>query len=158
MPARPKVLVAYFSCTGNVEGAAQLISKNLKARLFRITMAVPYRGNIYEASQKALNRNSRPRLSGRVSGMEDYDVIVPGYPAWRATMPMAVHTFLEAYDFNGKIILPFSSHGGCRFGDSISDLCKAVPGAYVARGFEFRYAAGRGLEERLCAWQRLSGL
>lgn len=158
MPAHPKMLVAFFSYTGNTENAAELLSKDLKADLFRIASAKPYRGNVYEESQKELNENARPKLSGQVSGMENYDVILLGYPTWWATMPMAVHTFLDTYDFKGKIIMPFSSNGGTRFGDSISDLCKSVPGAYVTQGFEFTYSGGSGLEEQLQKWVKANGL
>lgn len=121
-------------------------------------MAEPYRGGIYDVSQRDLNANARPALAGRVQNMAQYDVVLLGYPTWWSTMPMPVYTFLESYDFSDKLILPFSSHGGTRFGDSISDLSKTANGAYVGQGFEFEYSGGRRLEDSLRAWLSENGI
>ncbi len=158
MPRHPRALVAYFSYSGNTERAARILSDDLKADLFEIAMRHPYEGNIYDVSQIDLNQGIRPPLTGRVKNMADYDVILLGYPTWWATMPMPVRSFLETHDLKGKIILPFSSHGGTVWGESLSDLAKAVPGAYVGVGFEFHYSGGRRLTENLANWLRASGL
>lgn len=158
VPEHPRVLVAYYSYSGNTGRAAEIISDRLGADLFEIRMQHPYRGNIYEVSQADLNNGVRPPLAARVEDMDTYDVVLLGYPTWWATMPMPVLSFLETYDFRGKIVIPFSSHGGTVWGDSVSDLAKAVPGAYVGIGFEFHYSGGRGLSERIDDWLRASGL
>ncbi len=90
--------------------------------------------------------------------MTDYDVILLGYPTWWATMPMPVLSFVESHDLQGKIILPFSSHGGTVLGDSVSDLAKAAPGAYVGIGFEFHYSGGRRLVKDINNWLNASEL
>lgn len=158
MPERPRVLVACYSYSGNIRRAARIISERLGADLFEIRMRHPYRGNIYEASQVDLNKGIRPPLASRVENMTGYDVILLGYPTWWGTMPMPVLSFLESYDFHGKIIIPFSSHGGTVWGDSVSDLAKTVPGAYVGIGFEFTYSGGRDLAARIGDWLHTSGL
>lgn len=71
---------------------------------------------------------------------------------------MPVFTFLEEYDFSGKTILPFSSNGGTRFGDSISDLSKTAQGAYVGQGFEYEYSGGRDLSDNLNEWLTSNGI
>lgn len=81
-----------------------------------------------------------------------------GHAIWWATMPMPVYSFLEEYDFSGKTILSFSSHGGTMFGDSVSDLSKSVPNAYVGIGFEFHYSGGSDLADRLAVWLAQSGV
>ena len=158
IPDNPKILVAYFSYTGNTESGAQIMAENLGADLFTIEMEHPYRGNIYEVSQKDLNANARPALASHVQNIEQYDVVLLGYPTWWSTMPMPVFTFLEEYDFSGKVILPFSSHGSTRFGDSISDLSKEVPNSYVGQGFEYFYSGGSELEDEILKWLNDSGL
>lgn len=158
MPQHPRVLVVSYSYSGNTRRAADILSESLGAARFEITMRNPYRGNIYEVSQADLNQGVRPPLTSRVDNMTDYDVILLGYPTWWATMPMPVRSFIEGHDLTGKIILPFSSHGGTVWGDSVSDLAKAVPGAYVGPGFEFHYSGGRQLAENLAHWLRTSGL
>lgn len=156
MPENPRILIAYFSHSGNTGEAAEIIRSMTRADIEEIQMAMPYSGNIYEVSQRDLMSNTRPALSTRVENMAQYDVILLGYPTWWATMPMPVFTFLESYDFTGKIIVPFSSHGGTMFGDSISDLSKTIPGAYVGLGYEFNYSSSSGSE--ISAWLAENGI
>ena len=157
-PQNPKILVAYFSYSGNTKNAAEIIRQKTGGDLFEIRMERPYRGNIYEVSQIDLNRNVRPRLNGRVQNIAQYDIILLGYPTWWATMPMPIFTFVEEYDLKGKIIIPFSSHGGTMFGDSVSDLSKLVKDSYVGFGLEFNYSGGRGLSGRISEWLAENGV
>ncbi|MDO4288561.1 MAG: flavodoxin [Eubacterium sp.] len=154
----PRILVAYFSYSGNTENGAQIIAEHTGGDLFEIQMETPYSGNIYEASQADLNANVHPALAAQVAEMAQYDVVILGYPTWWSTMPMPVFSFLEGYDFSGKVILPFSSNGGTRFGDSISDLSKTAPGAYVGQGFEYEYSGGSGLSGELTDWLLANGI
>ncbi len=158
IPDNPKILIAYFSYSGNTENGAEIIQEKTGADLFEITMEQPYSGNIYEVSQYDLMNDVHPALASHVENMEQYDVILLGYPTWWATMPMPVYSFLEEYDFTGKTIISFSSHGGTMFGDSVSDLSKAVPGAYVGIGFEFNYSGGSGLSDEISEWLAASGI
>lgn len=157
LPENPKILVAYFSYTGNTENGARMIADDLDVDLFTIEMEHPYRGSIYEVTAQDLNRDARPALATHVENMNQYDVVILGFPTWWSTMPMPIFTFLEEYDFTGKVILPFSSNGGTRFGDSISDLSKQVPGAYVGQAFEYYYSGGSELEAEIAAWLKESG-
>lgn len=158
IPEHPSILVAYFSYSGNTEHAAELIAEATGGDLHEIVMDELYSGNIYESSQADLNNDVHPALSSRVGDMDRYDVVLLGYPTWWSTMPMPVVTFLESYDFAGKTIIPFSSNGGTRFGDSVSDLAKRVPGAVVGQGFEFTYSGGFDLASDINAWLSESGL
>ena len=156
--SQPRILVAYYSYSGNTENGAEIIAAHTGADLFEIQMETPYRGNIYEVSQADMNNNVHPALATHVADMSQYDVIILGYPTWWSTMPMPVYTFLEEYDFSGKIILPFSSNGGTRFGDSISDLSKTATDAYVGQGFEYEYSGGSSLTGNLDAWLTANGI
>jgi formylglycine-generating enzyme required for sulfatase activity/flavodoxin len=158
MPENPRILIAFFSYSGNTESAARIIQQKTGADIVKIEMENPYRGNIYEASQAHLNRNAHPPLRTRVENMAQYDVILLGYPTWWATMPMPVFSFVESYDFGGKTIIPFCSHGGTMYGDSVSDLSKLAPNSYVGLGLEFNYSGGRGLSGKISEWLALSGI
>ena len=153
-----RVLVACFSYSGNTWKAARIVADALGADLFRIEMAEPYAGNIYEASQADLNSDARPSLASRVDNMADYDTVLLGYPTWWSTAPMAVFSFLEEHDLSGKFIVTFSSNGGTRFGDSVSDVAKAAAGATVGQGFEFYYGGGGSLEGDLQSWLERIGM
>lgn len=158
MPENPRILVAYFSYSGNTANAARIIRDKTGADLVELEMENPYRGNIYEVSQADLNNHVHPALRTHIANMDEYDVILLGYPTWWATMPMPVVTFMESYDFDGKIVIPFSSHGGTMFGDSVSDLSKMIPGSYVGQGFEFNYSGGSGLSDEISQWLALNGI
>ncbi len=167
VPKNPRVLVAYFSYSGNTESAAEYISKSLKSKfgdekvdLVEIEMQNPYRGGIYDVSQRDLMNGTRPPLKTKIGAakMAEYDVVLLGYPTWWATLPMPVCTFLESYDFSGKTVISFSSHGGTMYGDSVSDLSKHLPKSYVGLPFEFFYSGGRDLNTRINEWLKESGM
>ena len=158
LPAEPRVLIAYFSHSGNTARAAQLISEKTGAPLFEIAMAQPYQGNIYEDSQADMNNGVHPPLSAHVDDIASYDVVLLGYPTWWSTIPMPVATFLDEHDLTGKLIATFSSNGGTRFGDSLSDVAKAAQGSVVTHGFEFTYSGGSSLPADIDSWLARIGL
>ena len=104
---------------------------------FRVARNDEKGGGIYEVTQKDLNAEARPPLKTKIADMKKYDVVLLGYPTWWATLPMPVMTFLENYDFSGKTVISFSSHGGTRYGDSVSDLGKKIQKSYLGLPFEF---------------------
>ena len=74
---------------------------------------------------------ARPELSSPIEDPGQYDVIFLGYPNWWGDMPQALYTFLEEYDFSGKTIIPFTTHGGSGFSRTISTIAELQPGANV---------------------------
>ncbi|WP_295158219.1 flavodoxin [uncultured Brachyspira sp.] len=160
IPKNPKILIAYFSYSGNTRNAAEIIRKKTGADIIEIKMKNPYRGrgNIYETSQIDLNINVYPELADNIQNIEQYEVILLGYPTWWATMPMPVFSFINEYDFSKKSVITFSSHGGTMLGDSVSDLAKLIPNAYVGLALEFNYSGGRELENRISQWLKLNGI
>ena len=144
-----RVLIAYFSRTGenygvgyiekgNTEIIAEIIAEQTQGELFQIKTVTPY-PDVYrettDIAQKEKNENARPALIGSIENMSDYDVIYLGYPIWWSDMPMAVYTFLESYDFSGKTIIPFCTHGGGGLGNTLQSIRTACPGAEVISGF-----------------------
>ena len=87
-----------------------------------------------EVAKKELNGSARPALSDHVVNMGSYEVIFLGYPNWWGTMPMAIFTFLEEYNFAGKTIVPFCTHEGSGMGRSENDIKKLCPQATVLKG------------------------
>lgn len=146
-----KILIAYYSRkgqnyvsgsikdlkVGNTELVAEMIGKITGGDLFKIETVNSYPLDYNETAdiaQDELRTNARPELSSKVSGIEDYDVIILGYPNWWDTMPMAVYTFLESYDFSGKTIMPYCTHEGSGFGHSEKDIVKLCPEANLLKG------------------------
>ncbi|GHV04202.1 flavodoxin [Spirochaetia bacterium] len=138
---RNKILVAYFSESGNTRVVAQVIESAVGADIFEIKTVQTYPKEynpLITLAQKEQRENARPALSTRVGNMDSYDVIFVGYPNWWGTMPMALFTFLEQYDFAGKTIIPFCTHNGSRLGSSVNDLKKLIPKAAVLEGLAIR--------------------
>ncbi|MDR1072452.1 MAG: hypothetical protein LBL45_02100 [Treponema sp.] len=79
------------------------------------------------AARQEQNDNARPALSGDVSNTAQYNTVFLCYLNWWGALPMGVFTFLEAYDFSGKTMYPLVTHGGSRFGRSLTDIKKLCP-------------------------------
>lgn len=126
---------------GNTEIAAGIIRELTGADMFRLEQCIPYDKGYNECiaqAQEDQRKNIRPELKSYPEGMEDYDVIWLGYPNYWSTMPMAVFTFLEHFDFSGKEIRPFCTHEGSGLGNSIRDIKKLCPNAKVKEGLAIR--------------------
>lgn len=122
---------------GNTEVAAGIIQELTGADLFQIEQAEPYAKDYNECIAQAQDdqrQNARPKLKNYPKTLDGYDVIYLGFPNYWSTMPMAVFTFLENFDFGGKTIKPFCTHEGSGMGSSVADIKKLCPGARVENG------------------------
>ncbi len=123
--------------TGNTEVAAGIIQELTGGELFKIQQVQPYAKNYNQCiaqAQEDQRRDARPELISYPESIEDYDIIYLGYPNYWSTMPMAVFTFLEHFDFTGKTIKPFCTHEGSGMGSSEVDIRRLCPGAKVEKG------------------------
>lgn len=126
---------------GNTEVAAGIIKELTGADLFKLEQLKPYARDYNECiaqAQADQRQNARPDLKSFPEMLDEYDVIYLGYPNYWSTMPMAVFTFLEHFDFSGKIIKPFCTHEGSGLGGSINDIRKLCPEAKVETGLAIR--------------------
>lgn len=133
-PSGQKILVAYFSCTGNTEKVAAAIAKETGGTLYRITPAAAYTSADLDwndkssrSSREMADGKSRPALGGEAVDLKDYDVVFLGYPIWWDVCPRPVNTFLEKYDFSGKTVIPFATSGGSSITGSIRAFKKLYP-------------------------------
>lgn len=150
-----KSLVAYFSHSGNTRTAAEKIAGLTNSDLFEIKPIKRYPNNYNETvaiAKKEVNGNARPKISDSVKDMDLYDVIYLGYPNWWSTMPMAVFTFLEGYDFIGKKIYPFCTHGGSRMGRSEKDIKDLCPNAVIGKGLPISGNSVNSCDEMIKNW------
>jgi flavodoxin len=169
--SKTKGLIAYYSRAGNnyvngdivnlpvgnTEVVANMIQKLTSSDIFRIDTVKAYPEGYQETTEVAkeeLRGNARPEISGGVNNMADYDVIYLGYPNWWGTMPMAVFTFLEAYDFVDKTIVPFCTHEGSGMGHSERDIGRLCAGAKVLPGLAIRGGSVQQAEEQIAKWLR----
>ena len=156
-----KILIAYFSWSGNTRGIAKEIQSRTGADLFEISPVDPYSSDyntVLMEAQEDQHRQARPELSGHVPNMGDYDIILLGYPNWWASIPMPIASFLEEYDFSGKTIIPFCSHGGGRFGQSLTAIAKLAPDSVMGEGLSVHYSGGPSLSEDITEWLKANGV
>ncbi|MBQ6365338.1 MAG: SUMF1/EgtB/PvdO family nonheme iron enzyme [Oscillospiraceae bacterium] len=150
-----KVLIAFFSWSRNTRGIAREIQRQTNADLFEITLVSPYSSDyntVLMEAQRDQHDKARPKIAEHLENMDEYETILLGYPNWWASIPMPIASFLEEYDFSGKQIIPFCSHGGGRFGQSLTAIAKLVPNANMGEGLSVHYSGGSGLAENVSAW------
>ncbi len=135
-PVGKKVLVAYFSCTGNTKALAETTAAALSADLYEIRPKVPYTAqdlNYNEAGTRASaeqkDDSARPALADANANIGAYDIIVLAYPIWWGQAPRILDTFVESYDFSGKTIIPICTSGGGGMGSSAEYLKTFMKGS-----------------------------
>lgn len=156
-----KTLIVFFSWGGNTKGIAREIQSQTGADLFEIELVHPYSDDyntVLDEAQRDQNEQARPELKNHVENMEQYGTIILGYPNWWASIPMPIASFLEEYDLSGKTIVPFCSHGGGRFGQSLTSIAKLAPQAELAEGLAVPYSGGNSLSDDISKWLEKNGV
>ena len=146
---------------GNTEIVVEQMKKMLTADTFKIEMKEPY-SPVYmtciDEAKKHLRSGARPELVSMPDSIDEYDTIILGYPNYWGTMPMAVMTFLEAFDFSGKKILPFCTNEGSGMGKSESDIKKACAGANVVSGLSIMGSNAADSGSSVKKWLKKNGI
>lgn len=117
---------------GNAAKIAGWIQEQTGGELFSIVVTEPYSSDYDECLDRAAEekeKNARPELKNHLENMEDYDIVFLGFPNWWYTVPMAIHSFLEEYDFSGKTVIPFVTHGTGGLASTIEDIKDNLPGS-----------------------------
>ena len=99
-----------------------------------------------------MQNKNRPELKAYPADLSEYDTVYVGYPNYWGTMPVAVFSLLEKYDFSGKTIMPFCTHEGSGMGKSKADLKKTCHGADVKKGLAIRGAFVKDAEADIKKW------
>ena len=170
-----KTLIAFFSRAdenyfggamryvkvGNTEIVCNIIKELTGADCFRIEMKEPY-SPVYmtciDEAKKHLRANARPELVSVPDSIDAYDTVILAYPNYWGTMPMAVFTFLEKFDFTGKTILPLCTNEGSGMGSSERDIKKTCPGATVKTGLSVTGSRAANSEASVQKWLSVNGL
>lgn len=127
-----RILVAYFSRSGNTRVIAGVIHRALNTSLFEIEPATPYPEDYFQTVEQAKNereRGVRPALKNSVTDISRYETVYLGFPVWGTSVPPVVQTFLSSHNLAGKLLIPFITHGGYGQGDSDDILASLAPTA-----------------------------
>ena len=170
-----KTLIAFFSRAdenyfggamryvkvGNTEIVCEIIRDLTGADTFKMEMKNPY-SPVYmtciDEAKQDLKAKARPELVSMPESIDAYDTIILAYPNYWGTMPMAVRTFLDRFDFSGKTVLPLCTNEGSGMGSSERDLKKALPGAEVRRGLSVSGSRASQSGDAVRRWLKENGL
>lgn len=151
-----KILVAYFSASGNTAIVAKNLAQAADADLFEIVPEQKYTDADLDWTNKQSrstlemkNKKSRPAIKNKVDGMEKYEVIYVGFPIWWYTAPTIINTFLESYNLDNKTIIPFATSGGSDLKNVYKDLQPSAPKANFKQG---KLLNGNPSIEELKSW------
>lgn len=134
-----KVLIVYFSETGNTEKFANIIHEQIGGDLFKIEPVTPYPTGeeLFDYTKQEQDEDRRPEIQGTVY-ISQYDTIFIGYPIWWYEVPQIIKTFLDTYDLSGKTIIPFNTHEGSGDGGTYDYIAEQEPNATMLEGLPIR--------------------
>ena len=153
--ASSKILVAYFSRSGNTRVIAGTIQRALAADLFEIRPARPYPEDYEQTVEQARqerDRGDEPPLEARVPDMTAYKNVFLGFPIWGETTPPVIRSFLRTHDLSGRTLRPFITHGGYGLGDSLAVLADHAPGTKVEPPFSIEADQERQTLNQVSGW------
>ena len=170
-----KTLIAFFSRAdenyfggamryvkvGNTETVCNLMKEMIDADVFKIEMKNPY-SPVYmtciEEAKRDLREKARPEMVTCPESIDEYDTVILAYPNYWGTIPMVVATFLEKYDFSGKMILPLCTNEGSGMGGSERMVKQCAPGAVVKKGRPVTGGSAANSGESVKRWLKENGL
>ena len=149
-----KTLVAYFSASGVTRQVATRLAEVANADLYEIVPEQLYtdadlnwRDSLSRSSVEMKDKTSRPAIKKTELKIDDYATIYVGFPIWWYTCPTIINTFMEAYDFAGKTVIPFATSGGSTIEQACNDLKAAYPKANWKEGRLLNDASKEDLEK-----------
>jgi flavodoxin len=155
-------LVAYFSASGITRKVADTLAKAVGADLYEIKPEAPYtkadlnwRDDKSRSSVEMRDKSFRPAIADKGAGIADYDVVFLGFPIWWYVAPTIINTFLEAYDFAGKTIVPFATSGSSGIGNTVAELRVSVDATAAIK--DGKVLNGEQTKESLAAWAESLG-
>ena len=152
-----KILIAYYSKTGNTEIFAQVIQEFVGGELFRIEPVNKYPDSYQETlkiSKVEIDNHQKPQIVKLVKNIDQYNNIFVGTPNWYSTMAPPVATFLSQHDLSNKKVIPFATHGGGGESRFLIDIGKMSTKADVLKGLVIYSSLARSSKETISSWLR----
>ena len=147
-----RVLVAYYSATGNTEEVADAIAEATGGDVFEITPADPYTSGDLDwtdENSRVVYEYENPEArdvelaQSTPADWADYDVVFIGYPIWWGIAAWPVDGFVEANDFTGKTVIPFCTSSSSGLGESGDLLAELAASGDWQEGQRFRSGASQ---------------
>ncbi|KAA6333131.1 NAD(P)H dehydrogenase (quinone) [termite gut metagenome] len=150
-----QILVVYYSWSGNTQRLAKQIQSIAGGDIFEITPVNPYPEDYTkctEVAKKEIHEDYKLELSGKVENFAQYDIVFVGSPNWWSTIAPPVTTVLTSYNFSGKTVIPFCTHGGGRQANLFKDIAKLCPNVTIKKGFAVDGTSARHAKSDIKEW------
>ena len=150
-----KILVAYYSHSGNTAEIASYIQKQIDGTLFEIIPVSPYPtgyNDVVRQSKIEIQAGKKPKLKTKINNTESYDIIFIGSPNWWGAIAPPVAAFLSEYNFSNKTIVPFCTHGGGGYGSIFKDISLLCLNSNVLNGFDVFDRGNGNFSEKITLW------
>jgi flavodoxin len=158
---KPKVLIIYYSRTGNTREIANQIHKSVVGDIFEIHTTKRYPDDYEElkkVAQEELATEYKPALKTTIENIRAYDVVFIGYPIWWGTFPAPVRTFLSEYDLSKKTVVPFCTHLGSRLGRSVRDISNLCLKSTIQDGLAVWGRDAKDAQKEVSGWLHRLGM
>ena len=129
-----KILIAYYSWSGNTKTVAESTQKQIGGDLFEIQTVQTYPDDYdatVELAGKEIKEGYRPELKSLPEDVSKYDFVFIASPNWWGTIAPAVSSFLEKVNLEGKKVVPIITHGSGGLQKTVSDLTKQCKGCIM---------------------------
>lgn len=137
-----KYLVVYYTRTLNTQILSHFIQRALGADLFALETLKPYPKDydtmVALAAEEKRKGFCPPLLA--LPNTKQYDAILLGTPLWSLDISSPIRTFLTQSDLRGKILIPFVTNAGYKFGNALDSIAKLAPQATITNTFEHSFA------------------
>ena len=149
-PAAKKVLVVYYSASGNTGRIAKSIADTANADTFEIVPQKVYTSedlNWTNSDSRVCREHDDeslrdvPLKTTAVDNWTDYDTVFIGYPIWWGIAAWPVDNFVKANDFTGKTVIPFCTSASSSLGQSGTLLADMAKGGDWQEGQRFSSGA-----------------
>ena len=160
-PKAKKILVVYYSYSGNTQIVAKQIQKGTGGDIFELQTVNAYPKEyqaVVDQAKKEVNSGYKPALKAKVQDISQYDIIFVGSPCWWSTFAPPVRTFLTSYNLSGKTIVPFMTHEGSGMGRSEADIKTLCPKSTVLDGLAIRGGSVKSAEAEVMSWLKKIGM
>ncbi|NHJ33768.1 MAG: flavodoxin [Asgard group archaeon] len=152
-----KILIAYYTRTGNTEIFANVIKEFVGGDLFRIEPVNKYPESYQETlkiSKIEIDNHQKPQIKRQVEKIDQYNIVFVGTPNWYSTIAPPVATFLTKHNLSKKKVIPYSTHGGGGEGQCLTDIGKLSPKAEVLNGLAIYESLANSSKETILSWLR----
>lgn len=159
--SKDKTLVVYYSRSGNTQAVAGHIQKLTGADIFQVETVKSYPEDHQETvdiAKEEKNNNARPEIKGKINNIDSYKTIYIGFPIWHGTYPMAIATFMETYNLEGKTVIPFCTHGSGGVDQGFTDVVNATSRSAHKEGLNLNGSEAASAYDTVEKWLRRIGM